>query len=99
VIPDFVANAGAAAWAWWVMFGAVHTPADSRAMLTAHVRPVVASLMQEWCNGQPSLRVTARQFAERNLAIAEAQYGGVTATMPLFTAGAAAAAAPLEAIA
>jgi glutamate dehydrogenase (NAD(P)+) len=99
VIPDFVANAGAAAWAWWVMFGAVHTPADSRAMLTAHVRPVVASLMQEWSNGQPSLRTTAKQIAERNLQIAEAQYGGVTPTMPLFAAGVAAAAAPLEEIA
>jgi glutamate dehydrogenase (NAD(P)+) len=99
VIPDFVANAGAAAWAWWVMFGAVQRPADSRAMLTAHVRPVVASLMQAWGNGQPSLRTTAKQIAERNQAIAEAQYGGVTPTMPLFTAGAAAAAAPLEEIA
>jgi glutamate dehydrogenase (NAD(P)+) len=99
VIPDFVANAGAVAWAWWVMFGAVRCPADSRQMLTAHVRPVVASLMQAWTAGQPSLRVTARAMAERNLAIAEAQYGGVTPTMPLFTAGAVAASGSLEEIA
>lgn len=99
VVPDFVANAGAAAWAWWVMFDLVHDPADSRAMLSAHVRPVVASLMQAWSMGQPSLRVTAREMAERNLAIAEAKYGGVSPTMPLFTAGALAAAGPLEQIA
>ncbi|MDQ4085070.1 MAG: glutamate dehydrogenase [Actinomycetota bacterium] len=99
VIPDFVANAGAAAWAWWVMFGAVQGPEDSRQMLSAHVRPVVASLMQAWINGEPSLRVTAREMAERNLAIAEARYGGVTPTMPLFTAGAMASAGSLEAIA
>lgn len=92
VIPDFVANAGAAAWAWWVMFGAVHCPADARQLLSARVRPVVASLMQAWANGQPSLRATAREMAERNLAIAEAQYGGVTPAMPLFTAGAVATA-------
>jgi len=93
VIPDFVANAGAVAWAWWVMFGTVYGPEDSRRMLTAHIRPVVASLMQAWATGQPSLRTTAREMAERNLAIGEAQYGGVIPTMPLFTAGAAASAA------
>jgi hypothetical protein len=69
-------------------------------MLSAHVRPVVSSLMQAWVNGEPSLRVTAKEVAERNLAIAEARYGAVTPTMPLFTAGAAAAGTgALEAIA
>ncbi|HEX2176730.1 MAG TPA: Glu/Leu/Phe/Val dehydrogenase dimerization domain-containing protein [Nocardioidaceae bacterium] len=96
VIPDFVANAGPAAWAWWVMFGCVQGPEDARQMLSAHIRPVVASLMMAWVNGQPSLRVAAREIAERNLAIAEAKYGGVTPAMPLFTAGAAAAAGSLE---
>ena len=90
VVPDFVANAGAAAWAWWVMFGSVGGPADARQMLSAHIRPVVASLMQAWMAGEPSLRTTARAMAEQNLAIAEATYGGVTPAMPLFTAGAAA---------
>lgn len=99
VVPDFVANAGAAAWAWWVMFGLVTGAEDSRQMLSAHIRPVVASLMQAWSSGEPSLRVAAREVAERNQAIAEAQYGGVTPTMPLFTAGASAAAGSLEAIA
>lgn len=99
VIPDFVANAGAAAWAWWVMFGSVQGPADSRRMLSAHIRPVVASLMRAWMNGEPSLRVTAREIAERNQAIAEARYGGVTPTMPLFTAGAVASAGSLQEIA
>lgn len=99
VIPDFVANAGAAAWAWWVMFGTVLGPVDSRQMLSAHVRPVVASLMQAWAGGAHSLRTTAREIAERNLALAESRYGGVTPAMPLFTAGAAASAGSLEATA
>jgi glutamate dehydrogenase (NAD(P)+) len=99
VIPDFVANAGAAAWAWWVMFDAVSGPADARQLLSAHIRPVVASLMQAWNSGQASLRTTAREMAERNLAIAEAQYGGVTPLMPLFTAGAWASSRSLEATA
>ncbi|MGH3354885.1 MAG: Glu/Leu/Phe/Val dehydrogenase dimerization domain-containing protein [Nocardioidaceae bacterium] len=99
VIPDFVANAGAAAWAWWVMFGTVLGPVDSRQMLSAHVRPVVASLMQAWVGGAHSLRTTAREIAERNLALAESRYGGVTPAMPLFTAGAAASAGSLEATA
>lgn len=97
VIPDFVANAGAAAWAWWVMFGSVRGPVDSRQLLSSHVRPVVASLMHAWTGGHTSLRESAREMAHRNLALAEARYGGVTPTMPLFTAGAAAAAASLEA--
>jgi len=91
VIPDFVANAGAAAWAWWVMFGAVTGPADARAMLSAHVRPVVGQLMQAWARGEVSLRRTAREIAERNIAVGEARYGGTVPTMPLFTAGADAA--------
>jgi glutamate dehydrogenase (NAD(P)+) len=99
VIPDFVANAGAAAWAWWVMFGAVAGPADARRLLTAHIRPVVASLMQAWQAGRPSLRDTAREIAERNLSLATARYGGVVPTVPLFTAGAAAATTSLEATA
>jgi glutamate dehydrogenase (NAD(P)+) len=99
VIPDFVANAGAVAWAWWVMFGTVQGPQDSRRMLSAHIRPVVASLMQAWASGEPSLRTTARHIAERSQAIAEAQYGGVVPTMPLFTAGVSASAGSLEATA
>jgi glutamate dehydrogenase (NAD(P)+) len=99
VVPDFVANAGAAAWAWWVMFGSVTGPADARDLLSAHIRPVVATLMQAWGTGQSSLRTTAREIAERNLAIAEATYGGVTPIMPLFTAGAWASSRSLEATA
>lgn len=99
VIPDFVANAGAAAWAWWVMFDAVAGPEDARRMLTAHVRPVVAALMRAWAGGEASLRTTARTIAQRNLALAESTYGGTTPTMPLFTAGANAASSTLAEIA
>jgi glutamate dehydrogenase (NAD(P)+) len=99
VVPDFVANAGAAAWAWWVMFGCVQNPADARRLLSGHVRPVVATLMQAWAAGERSLRSTARELAERNLALAQVRFGGVTPTVPLFTAGAMSAAGSLEATA
>lgn len=95
VVPDFVANAGAAAWAWWVLFDAVQGPQDAREMLRAHIRPVVAELMKRWAEGAPSLRTSAHAMADRNLAACIERYGGTVPTMTLLEAGAdAAASAP-----
>ena len=65
IIPDFVANAGAAAWAWWVIFGLVGDADSSRSMVTAHVRPLVARLMADWSPAGFDLRERARAFAAR----------------------------------
>src|SRR5699024_7740900 len=43
VIPDFVANAGAAAWAWWLLQGQVgDDPQDSFTRLKSEMRDKVA---------------------------------------------------------
>lgn len=90
VIPDFVANAGAAAWAWWVIFGLVSDADSARAMVTAHVRPLVDRLMADHAAGL-GLRDRARALAmERGAALAE-RFGSVQERVPLFEAGALAA--------
>jgi glutamate dehydrogenase (NAD(P)+) len=46
VIPDFVANAGAAAWAWWLLLGQVGAdPEDSFSRLRTEMRAKVALLL------------------------------------------------------
>ena len=91
VIPDFVANAGAAAWAWWVIFGLVTDADSARAMVTAHVRPLVDQLMVDWNSARLVLREQATALAvERSSALAE-RFGSVQERVPLFEAGALAA--------
>ncbi|MBO0828269.1 MAG: hypothetical protein J2P24_10865 [Streptosporangiales bacterium] len=91
LVPDFVANAGAAIWAWWVVFGLVDGPSDSRELLSRHVRPLVARLVERWrANGVP-LRETAARIAEQNVAATIERYGDVVGRVPLFEAGAEAA--------
>ncbi|WP_307849560.1 Glu/Leu/Phe/Val family dehydrogenase [Qaidamihabitans albus] len=65
VIPDFVANAGAAAWAWWLLLGQVGAdPADSFLRLRTEMQAKVALLLAEWNNGQVPPRHTAMEFAQ-----------------------------------
>ncbi len=91
VVPDFVANAAAAAWAWWVIFGLVRDADSARAMVTAHVRPLVGRLMAGWAATRLGLRDQARVLAEeRGAALAE-RFGSVHERVPLFEAGALAA--------
>lgn len=60
VVPDFVANAGAVAWAWWLILGEVDERAETsflrlgRAMTTK-----VAELMTGWTPSDGPLRWTA----------------------------------------
>ncbi|HVV07788.1 Glu/Leu/Phe/Val dehydrogenase dimerization domain-containing protein [Amycolatopsis sp.] len=64
VIPDFVANAGAAAWAWWLLLGQVGAnPADSFHRLRTEMRAKVALLVGQWlAEGVPPRR-TAQELA------------------------------------
>jgi glutamate dehydrogenase (NAD(P)+) len=49
VIPDFVANAGAAAWAWWLLLGQVGAdPVESFLRLRTEMRAKVALLLHQW---------------------------------------------------
>lgn len=49
VLPDFVANAGAAAWAWWLLLDQVGTnPDDSFGRLRGEMRAKVEALLGRW---------------------------------------------------
>ncbi|MQA09910.1 MAG: glutamate dehydrogenase [Pseudonocardiaceae bacterium] len=64
VIPDFVANAGAAAWAWWLLTGKVgDDPQDSFALLHGEMRSKVAELIDAWDDDRIAPRATAMKLA------------------------------------
>lgn len=91
VVPDFVANAGAAAWAWWAVFGLVTDADDSRAMVARHVRPLVHAAMDPWLADQTPPRATATAIAWQHKAELTDRFGEVSESIPLFEAGALAA--------
>ncbi|WP_409491319.1 Glu/Leu/Phe/Val family dehydrogenase [Amycolatopsis sp. cmx-11-12] len=65
VIPDFVANAGAAAWAWWLLLGEVGAdPADSFLRLRTEMRAKVALLLSSWNLDRIAPRTTGLRLAE-----------------------------------
>lgn len=81
VIPDFVANAGAVGWAWWVLFGDVSAdPRDSFEKLSSEMNVVIGELMRSWEAGEGSPRQAARQISQRNLDEFANQYGETEAT-------------------
>lgn len=64
VMPDFVANAGAAAWAWWLLTGKVSAdPQDSFSLLRSEMRTKVAELIDGWDNDRIAPRATAMKLA------------------------------------
>jgi glutamate dehydrogenase (NAD(P)+) len=67
VIPDFVANAGAAAWAWWLLLGEVGAdPADSFLRLRTEMQSKVALLLADWTTDRTPPRVTGHHLAATN---------------------------------
>jgi glutamate dehydrogenase (NAD(P)+) len=74
VIPDFVANTGAAAWSWWLLLGYVGAePADSFQRLRSEMLTRTALLMQAWDADRVMPRATAQSLAESNAAAAAGQ--------------------------
>ncbi|GAA1855705.1 Glu/Leu/Phe/Val dehydrogenase dimerization domain-containing protein [Pseudonocardia ailaonensis] len=70
VVPDFVANAGAAAWAWWLLLGRVGMSGDDRVtaeesftMLRTQMAEKVQLLLTAWLADGTPPRVTAQTFA------------------------------------
>lgn len=64
VIPDFVANAGAAAWAWWLLLGQVGAEAsDSFLRLRTEMQSKVALLLGAWGDTGVTPRATGMEFA------------------------------------
>lgn len=79
VIPDFVANAGAAAWAWWLLQGQVgDDPQDSFTRLKAEMRSKVAVMLGEWKGMGIAPRETGRVIATTN----HAALAGAEITIP-----------------
>lgn len=67
VVPDFVANAGAAAWAWWLLLGQVGAdPADSFLRLRTEMQSKVALLLGQWTMEGVAPRQTAAELALAN---------------------------------
>jgi glutamate dehydrogenase (NAD(P)+) len=67
VVPDFVANAGAAAWAWWLLLGQVGAdPADSFLRLRTEMQSKVALLLGQWTMEGVAPRQTAAELALTN---------------------------------
>lgn len=69
VIPDFIANTGAAAWAWWLLFGQVSTdPRDSLQRLRTEMTAKVQYLVRQWDEQGLRPRQAAYEIAAENLA-------------------------------
>ncbi|MEV5647264.1 Glu/Leu/Phe/Val dehydrogenase dimerization domain-containing protein [Nocardia sp. NPDC052254] len=65
VVPDFVANAGAVAWAWWLLLGEVDDVPDNsfdRLRTTMHAK--VAQLLAAWADHGVTPRETGRRWAD-----------------------------------
>ncbi|WP_345423323.1 Glu/Leu/Phe/Val dehydrogenase dimerization domain-containing protein [Pseudonocardia xishanensis] len=74
VIPDFVANAGAAAWAWWLLLGwvgmehnDVTTAEDSFRLLRTQMADKVGSLLAAWHSDRIPPRRTGLAMAVSDL--------------------------------
>ncbi|EST37862.1 hypothetical protein N566_10715 [Streptomycetaceae bacterium MP113-05] len=86
VIPDFIANTGAAAGAWWVILGEVVSPAGACSRLSAQMRPLVAGLMSRAAATGTSVRQTAVRFARENSQRMIRDNGGAVAFRDLYIA-------------
>lgn len=65
VIPDFVANAGAAAWAWWLLLGRVDAdPVLSFSVLRQEMLAKIPPLIQAWDSDGVTPRATALRLAD-----------------------------------
>ncbi len=65
VIPDFVANAGAAAWAWWLLLGRVDAdPVLSFSVLRQEMLAKIPPLIEAWDSIRTTPRATALRLAD-----------------------------------
>ncbi|MBP2367417.1 Glu/Leu/Phe/Val dehydrogenase dimerization domain-containing protein [Pseudonocardia parietis] len=72
VLPDFVANAGAVAWAWWLLLGQVDDAPDTsfdRLRTVMHTK--VAQLMAAWTEDGVTPRETGHRWADEPAPVTE----------------------------
>lgn len=86
VIPDFIANTGAAAGAWWVILGEVVSPTGACGRLSSEMRPLVHGLMSRADQTGTSVREAGVRFARENSQRMVAEYGGAVAFRDLYPA-------------
>ena len=86
VVPDFIANTGAAAGAWWVILGEVVSPAGACSRLSAQIRPLVGDLMYQADATGVSMRTAGVRFAKENSQRMVREYGGPVAFRDLYSA-------------
>ncbi|MET7640632.1 Glu/Leu/Phe/Val dehydrogenase dimerization domain-containing protein [Streptomyces sp. NPDC005438] len=84
VVPDFIANTGAAAGAWWVILGEVVSPTGACSRLSAQIRPLVRNLMSRADVEGVSMRTAGVRFAKENSARLVNEYGGAVAFRDLY---------------
>ncbi|MGW7517767.1 Glu/Leu/Phe/Val dehydrogenase dimerization domain-containing protein [Streptomyces sp. NPDC054796] len=86
VVPDFIANTGAAAGAWWVILGEVVSPAGACGRLSSEIRPLVRGLMSRAESTGTSVRSAGVRFARENSQRMIDECGGAVAFRDLFPA-------------
>ncbi len=86
VVPDFIANTGAAAGAWWVILGEVVSPTGACTRLSEQIRPLVRGLMGRADETRTSMREAAVHYARENAERLVRDYGDVVAFRDLFAA-------------
>lgn len=73
VIPDFVANAGAVAWAWWLLLGRVDdNPRTTFDLLSQEIGTKVEPMVRAWEDQRIMPRISALEAADQ-----AADQGGV----------------------
>lgn len=85
VIPDFIANTGAAAGAWWVILGEVVSPSGACSRLSSQIRPLVRGLMSRADTAGVSTREAAVLYARENSQRMIREYGGDVAFQELYS--------------
>lgn len=85
VIPDFIANTGAAAGAWWVILGEVVSPSGACTRLSSQIRPLVRGLMSRADAAGLSVRQAAVRYARENSRRMIREYGGAVAFRELYS--------------
>lgn len=86
VVPDFVANTGAAAGVWWTILGEVSDYAEACGRLSGQVQGLVTTLMRQAAVEGVTAREVARRVAAAGTRSLQEEYGVVVPRRPLFPA-------------
>ncbi|MEU3193476.1 Glu/Leu/Phe/Val dehydrogenase dimerization domain-containing protein [Streptomyces sp. NPDC006992] len=84
VVPDFIANTGAAAGAWWVILGDVVSPSGACGRLASQIRPLVRELMILADETGMSMRAAGVRLAKQNSQRMIGECGAAVAFRDLF---------------